>query len=202
MPSILWVCLRKIKKKSFFTTLAFLKHGRYRKSTLVHCFSYDPSRWAVETSLLKVFRCGVRELFRHWTGHRSVMCRARRSGYYAWNVLASNANWRIQEINGQMNPLISSVVQGIDTNWFGRTRETMHNQATLTDRAAMRRYDRSPPALSMPVLADSRVQKRGQRPGICALPLLARWTGLVQRTNTCTSSTRFVKQVWILLVAL
>jgi hypothetical protein len=52
--------------------------------------------------------------------------------------------------------------------------ETMHNQATLTDRAAMRRYYRPPPALSMPVLADSRVQKRGQRPGICALPLLAR----------------------------
>jgi hypothetical protein len=31
-----------------------------------------------------------------------------------------------------MNPLISSVVRGIDTNWFDRTHETMHNQATLT----------------------------------------------------------------------
>ena len=87
-------------------------------------------------------------------------------------------------------------------NWHELVRphtchETMHNQATLTDRAAMRRYDRPPPALSTPVLADSRVQKRGQRPGICALPLLARWTGLVQRTNTCTSRCEFY---WLLNV--
>ena len=141
----------------------------------------------------------MRELFRHWTGHRSFMCRARRSGYYAWNVLGSNANWRIQEINSQMNPPHQFSGSG---NWHELVRphtchETMHNQATLTDRAAMRRYDRPPPALSTPVLADSRVQKRGQRPGICALPLLARWTGLVQRTNTCTSRCEFY---WLLNV--
>jgi hypothetical protein len=41
--------------------------------------------------------------------------------------LANSGNKRLNE-----PPLISSKVQGIDTNWFGRTHETTHNQATLT----------------------------------------------------------------------
>jgi hypothetical protein len=79
--------------------------------------------------------------------------------------------------NKRPNEPPSSVQWFRELTQTGSAAHETRNNAQSSDTDLPRRHAAllsATPALSMPVLADSRVQKRGQRPGICALPLLAR----------------------------